>query len=331
MIWFLEGPSSQRDVVAAARSTLHPEITVYASHSQNRPEITSVADIALTEPRSSQECARWALSEAQERGVQVALVTRGLHAFEALRPEYEKAGVQLVTGVTSVDDLAIDSKTVFTQRCESAGLAVAPAIEVDSAEALQAAYARLKSESDAGVCIKPVRGIYGAGFWLFDETADPFRCLAYPDSRIIRFESYLELYANSPNPQAQLVMTHLPGDEVSTDIVMHEGRAVTWVGRRKSDLYQEFEIDGPAVELAIAAAEHFKLDGLVSVQTKETAAGVPHLLEINLRYSGGIAYTGLSGINLAGAFSCVKLNLPLPPINYTKGIRVKPVTTAIAC
>jgi predicted ATP-grasp superfamily ATP-dependent carboligase len=103
------------------------------------------------------------------------------------------------------------------------------------------------------------------------------------------------------------------------------------VGRRKSDLYQEFEIDGPAVELAIAAAEHFKLDGLVSVQTKETAAGVPHLLEINLRYSGGIAYTGLSGINLAGAFSCVKLNLPLPPINYTKGIRVKPVTTAIAC
>ena len=101
------------------------------------------------------------------------------------------------------------------------------------------------------------------------------------------------------------------------------------MGRRKKGLYQEFEIDGAAVELAIAAAEHFKLDGIVSVQTKDAPDGKPHLLEINLRYSGGIAYTGLSGINLAGVFSCSRLNLPLPKNQWKEGVRIKPTTSAI--
>jgi len=329
VIWFSEGPSSQRDVVQAARAALHHEITVYASHSQDRPEITSVADIGLVEPRDGAERAQWLLDEAEMRGVKVVLVCKHLEAHEAMRPQYEQFGIDLVTGVSSVDQLAIDSKAYFTEQCQAAGLAVVPGIEVRTPEELQAAYDKLISESDTRVCVKPVTGIYGAGFWVFDEESDPFRCLAFPDSRRVRFSVYRDLFAQSEKDRPQLVMPYFSGDEVSTDIVLQNGKALSWVGRRKKGLYQEFEIDGAAVELAIAAAEHFKLDGIVSVQTKDAPDGKPHLLEINLRYSGGIAYTGLSGINLAGVFSCSRLNLPLPKNQWKEGVRIKPTTNAI--
>ena len=61
---------------------------------------------------------------------------------------------------------------------------------------------------------------------------------------------------------------------------------------------QTFERDSDAVELAIRAAEHFGCDGIVNVQTRDDASGQPHLLEINLRYSGGIGYTRETGVNL---------------------------------
>jgi hypothetical protein len=329
VIWFLEGPSSQRDVVQGARAALPPEIIVYASHSQNRPEITAVADIALVEPKDSSTRAKWVLNEAEMRGVKIVLACKGIGDFEALRRQYHQAGIDLVTGLTNVNHLAINSKAYFTQQCQAAGLAVIPGIEIDSAESLQVAYDQIRSNSESLICIKPVTGIYGAGFWIFDENSDPFRCFAFPDSRRVTFTVYRDIYAQSKNIEPQLIMPYFPGDEVSTDIVLINGKAINWVGRRKKGLYQEFEVDGAAVELAIAAAEHFKLDGIVSVQTKDSADGKPHLLEINLRYSGGIAYTALSGINLAGVFSCSRLNLPLPQNHWKPGVRIKPITSAV--
>ena len=233
----------------------------------------------------------------------------------------------MVTGVKFVEQLRLESKAVFTSECLAAGLAVVPGIAVDTPRGLKDGYETLIGSG--AVCIKPVKGIYGAGFWRFDDQADPFSCIAFPESRRIRFETYLQLYGESSRHQPLLIMPHMPGDEVSTDIVVEAGKPVAWVGRRKKSVYQQFENRGPAVDLALDAVTHFKLDGIVSVQTKEDVAGRPHLLEINLRYSGGIAYTRLSGVNLAGIFSCRRLDLTVPASTWQDGIRIKPVTTAI--
>lgn len=177
--------------------------------------------------------------------------------------------------------------------------------------------------------IKPVNGIYGAGFWRFDENVDPFSCIAYPDKRQIRFETYLNLFSGSKKFRPQLVMPYMPGDEVSIDVVVEAGKPIAWVGRRKKGIYQYFENRGPAIDLALDAVNYFGLDGIVSVQTKDDSEGQPHLLEINLRYSGGIAYTHLSGINLPGIFSCRRLALPAPKFNWLDNVCFKPITSAI--
>ena len=40
MIWFLEGQSSQRDILIGAREALPADVKIFASHRRDRPEIT---------------------------------------------------------------------------------------------------------------------------------------------------------------------------------------------------------------------------------------------------------------------------------------------------
>lgn len=158
--------------------------------------------------------------------------------------------------------------------------------------------------------------------------ADPFRSFADPDARVANFATYMRAYSEVENPPSMLVMPYMAGSECSVDMVCETGRAVAFVGRRKTGVYQLFEKDGAAVELALKAADHFQCDGIVNVQTKDDAQGKPHLLEINPRYSGGVGYTREAGVNLAGIFATRRLNLPEPPTVWRAGVRVKGVSVA---
>ena len=101
------------------------------------------------------------------------------------------------------------------------------------------------------------------------------------------------------------------------------------LGDASKGLMQTFERDGAAVELAIKAARHFKCDGIVNVQTRDDAAGQPHLLEINLRYSGGIGYTREAGVNLPGIFAARRLGLPVPASVWREDVQVKAITVVV--
>jgi biotin carboxylase len=328
LIWFLEGQSSQRDIILGAREALPPEVKIFASHRQDRLEITGNANFSFQEPKDNQERIDWALGMAKAYGVKVILVGRVGRAFEAHRPRFEAEGLQLVTGGMSLETFdLVDNKSNFTAEAERAGLACVPAITVSSAQELVDAYETLKAQGE--VCVKPAVGIYGQGFWRFKEGADPFRCFSNPDSREVNFDTYLQAYCAVADRPTMLLMPYMPGSECSIDMVCEAGRPVAFVGRRKQGLYQTFERDSAAVELALKAAEHFRCDGLINVQTRDDEEGAPHLLEINPRYSGGIGYTRETGINLPGIFATRRLGLPEPESIWRSSVRVKIVTIAV--
>lgn len=328
MIWFLQGQSSQRDVLEGARLALPPTIKIYASHTQDRPEITGMADVAWREPSDPVERAAWVLAQAMVHDIKVILAGRETVIYEALRAEFEAVGIDLVTGVRSLADYRLDDKSVFTAECQAAGLRVIPALAVSSQEQLAKAYKALSAEGP--VCVKPARGIYGSGFWQLVEGLVPFDALTYPERRRIHAQTFIDLYGTREDPQPQLVMPYLPGPEVSVDVVVEQGLPIAWVGRRKHGLIQCFERDGAAIELALDAVRHFGLDGIVNVQTKDDASGVPHLLEVNLRYSGGIAYAPLAGVNLPGIFACRRLGLPEPASRWIEGMQIKIISAAVS-
>lgn len=327
MIWFLEGQSSQRDIIQGARDALPPDVKIFASHRDDRPEITAGADISFTEPRGDEERISWVISTARTYGIKVILAGRLGGVFEQARTRFEQAGLVLVTGGMSMRTFdLVDDKSKFTVEAERAGLACVPAITATNADEMFAAYKTLAASGE--VCVKPAVGIYGQGFWRFKEGADPFRCFADPDARVANFETYMHAYCDGGSPPAMLVMPYMAGSECSVDMVCEAGRAVSFVARRKTGVHQIFEKEGRAVELALKAAEHFQCDGIVNIQTKDDVHGHPHLLEINPRYSGGVGYTREAGVNLAGIFATRRLNLPEPATVWRPDVRVKGVTVA---
>lgn len=327
MILFLEGQASQREVIMGAREALPRDIKIYASHHQDRPEITSQADVALREPHNPQERIDWALTVATVNNIKVVHAGRKADLYEARREDFERNEIELVTGATGLDTFRIEDKSVFVEECQESGLLCVPGITVTNPDELAKAHAEISCSSST--CVKPVTGIYGQGFWRLIDTLDPFAAMANPDDRRINTDMFISMYSQTPNPSPLLVMPYMSGDECSIDVVCEQGEPVSWVCRRKTGLYQVFERDGVAVELALSAVRQFKCDGIVNVQTMDDADGVPHLLEINLRYSGGLSYTPHSGINLPGIFAARRLGLPAPVDNWKNNSRIKPTTAAI--
>jgi len=327
MIWFLEGQASQRDIILGARDALPPGTAIHASHRGDRAEITGLADISYQEPADPAERLAFILDTALAHGIRVIVAGRAGAGYEVHREVFQRVGLVLVTGGTSLETFErVDDKSQFTAQAQRAGLACVPAITVTNADELVQAHAVVSAQGEA--CIKPAVGIYGQGFWRFRPGVDRFRCFANPDAREVSFSDYLQAYTAQATRPAMLVMPYLAGSECSMDMVCEAGRVVACVGRRKQGGYQTFERDGAAVELAVRAAEHFGCDGLVNVQTRDDAQGVPHLLEINPRYSGGIGYTRATGVNLAGIFATRRLGYPEPPRQWVPGVRVRAITVA---
>lgn len=123
------------------------------------------------------------------------------------------------------------------------------------------------------------------------------------------------------------------GHEFSVDCIGDNGRFVTGVVRKKSITTATQLLDDNPALLAQAAQllQRFSLSGLVNIQFKEDRNGVPRLLEINPRASGGVAMSCLSGINLPYLALCGALDgyggllIPQPRL----GLRVTEVGSPV--
>ncbi len=308
----MEGLSSQKDLIQGIKSfadTHHLSLTVYASHRHERNEILSVADYALLEPQEADERLQFITDIVATHGIHHIHAGRNTLWFEENRAAIEATGVSLTTGATSANWLALaEDKVAFAGLMQQHALSVVPSWRVNSVSELQS-YLASPPFSDSPVCVKPVTGIYGMGFWRFDDTASAMDLFNHPENRLVNPQQYLAALATAESFKPLVLMPYLPGPEYSVDILADNGEVLAAVGRRKEGAIQYLVNEGAAFELACNCARAMNADGLVNVQTRNNHQGTPLLLEINMRPSGGIGYTQHSGVNLPGLFAAYKLGL----------------------
>ena len=332
MLLFTEGLSSQREIIAEIK-TLFPSLFVVSTHSQERPEIHEFSDSTEAEPKNADLRLTFLRDIISRYGIK--LIHAGKHTlwYEAHRDIIESLGVTLVTGVSDVEmfDIA-DSKIRFAQLMEQHQLPVVPSIEITSADQLEAELKSRPFGNDVLYCVKPVKGIYGMGFWKLSDDIPAARCFYDTDSRMVNTDVFLHAMKQSNDFKPLVLMPYLDGPERSVDMVVKQGVTIKAVARIKNGSYQSFEESGPAIDLAIACASILKADGIVNVQTRNAPDGSPVLLEINPRPSGGIGYLSHSGISLPGLFVQTYLDIK-PAVSATDhllpNIRVRPLTQAI--
>lgn len=310
-IWFMEGLSSQRDIISGVKAFFkknHQIVTVLASHRHHRFEILSQADIALIEPAEDEHRLNFIVNTVKKYDVKALHSGRNCQWFEAHRQQIEALGVSLTTGASSLTTLILaDDKVEFARKMETHNLPVVPSVRIESARALREKLA--SAENKHVLCVKPVTGIYGMGFWRFDDKATPMSAFTHPDSRKVHPEMYLYALEQQDDFKPLVLMPYLPGPEYSIDMLVEKGQVIAAIARRKEGALQYIEQSGPAFELGKQCAQVMQADGLVNVQTRNNENGEPVLLEINMRPSGGIGYTLHSGTNLPALFALRQLGL----------------------
>lgn len=311
-IWFMQGLSSQRDILHGVKLFAQKNkfgITTFASHSNERNEILSVADYSLIESEEPQKSLQFIQENIQNHGIHHIHTGRNSYWFEEHRTAIESTGATLTTGATGAEWLTLaDEKITFARFMEQNGLPVVPSWRVNTLAELKAHLAA-PPFCDSPVCVKPITGIYGMGFWRFDDKASPMAVFNHPEHRMVSPQQYIAAASASGSFKPLVLMPYLPGPEFSVDILADKGKILAAVGRRKEGAIQYLVNEGCAWELACACARVMKADGLVNVQTRNDVHGNPVLLETNMRPSGGVGYTLHSGVNLPGLFAAFKLGL----------------------
>lgn len=312
-IWFMEAYASQRGLILGIKdfATKHKwDIEIVVSHRVPRYELLEVADISLIEPKDLEERLAFIIEKIGQYQIDLIHIVKDSEWFEAHREQIEATGAHLVTGSTDVKWLhCAEEKDLYTEYMNSLNLPVVPAVTIPTWDLLQETLDNPPFSKP--LCIKPVRGMYGYGFWRFQEGISSAELLFNPEKREISPSLYLELMKRDTRAFIpQLLMPYFPGTERSVDIIAKDGQVVAAIGRVKQEGGKQLlEKGGEAIDLAIASAKAMHADGIVNVQTKDDASGKPYLLEINMRPSTGFAYTSFSGVNLAGLFVALHLGL----------------------
>lgn len=190
-------------------------------------------------------------------------------------------------------------KDSFYRSLEGTEVVVIPDYHVvKTVEQFKAAYADLVAKGHQ-VCFKPTDSEGGMGFRIINNESNPIKAIYEHVSLSISYEQACAIFASADVFNDIMVMELLEDTEYSIDcIATSTGKLLASIPRRKNEgrLYLIEEVP-ELIELASRIADRFKIPYAYNIQVKYNK-GVPKLLEINPRMSGGLYITCLSGVNI---------------------------------
>ncbi len=165
------------------------------------------------------------------------------------------------------------------------------------------------------VCVKPRGGQGGVGFRILDESYNQLKTLYYPPGARMSFAQICRLLDTQTQFSDLLVSEYLDGAEYSIDCLSDsEGHLRAAVPRRKLDERRRLlEDNAQLLDIVQGAAKLYRLPYVFNVQLRYRD-GVPKLLEINPRMSGGLYISCLSGVNFPYLAVQLLLGNPVAPL-----------------
>jgi biotin carboxylase len=260
-----------------------------------------LADEWALEPAElgGEEYVDFCLDVCRERRIDALWPGKAAELLARRAARFAALGVQILA-VAEADTLALlRDKARFYERAQAFSVPPPAYRCITAAADLEPAYAALRAIHGA-LCVKPAEGVNGIGFRVIDEQRNGLELWLQGLLHTIDWRGLRQLLHAAGQFPPLLLMEYLDGPEYSVDAVGDGQQLVALVQRRKptAGAYGQQIVAVPAIERAVAEmTAAFGLRGLLNVQFREGRSGL-RLLEINPRFSGGIGYTALTGLNL---------------------------------
>jgi carbamoyl-phosphate synthase large subunit len=255
-----------------------------------------------------------------EIGIDVVfpLVTRELFELSTHKQKFLKKGIKVIVSDKDALFLANNKGSLYSHLKDNK-IQVPEFYIVDDKAELVKAVIKL-NYGQVPVVIKPCVGNGSRGIRVLDGTADRFNLLfnQKPSSIFSTLEEVITSIGDKKIPR-MVVSEYLPGDELTIDTIVNNGRLVDCLIRTRASMNNGISTAGKFVDNK-EIYEYVKsivssipmLNGPIGFQVKKSAKGRYLLLESNPRIQG----TSVAALGLG-------VNLPLRAVNQELGITLK--------
>jgi len=288
-VWFNKGFSVLEHIVR----NLGQGFTSIVSHSQPDSPSLEVASEGFLEPKAllGEAYLEYCLDKCREYQVEVFVPAKLMAPIWDARARFEANGTRVLTVADGATLRHLDRKAEFL---ESFDMSICPIPEFRvfrTLEEFDSAVLELKGP-ELKLCFKPSRGIYGHGFRVLTDR-ESLKNLLSGDMLKMSYERARAVFASAEFSSSglfepMLLMHYCEGVERSIDALAYQGKLMQAVVRRKDgEGVQMLEESESVLEIAEKLAHKYNLSGVFNFQLKEKG-GVPQMLEINARPSGGL-------------------------------------------
>lgn len=301
------------------------QFSVLCSHKNTNFIGFNVADFCEIEPVKDDDFLTFCIAMIQKYKPSVIFATHRLAFLGEHRHIFEELGIVLITCADPKTIEIINQKTKLYDLLADQNIVDIPGYLTFSDRAgFDNAY-QVLSQKYSELCMKPIQGIYGEGFYRLqasenqtdkvqldaDLKNDLKKLLGRSTFiRVERFRSYLPQSDFYP----MMLMQYLEGNERSVDCIAFKGKLMAGIIRKKPLFNgpQLIEFNDNIMKQVEYLAMRLNLHGIFNVQFKDAANSndvnvemIPYLLEINPRLSGGSHYATLAGLNIPYIAACI--------------------------
>jgi biotin carboxylase len=297
-------------------------VQIFATHPDIRHMSLQGADVAGTEPAlTGIEYVQFCVDFCRRNEIDIFIPRLHMMDIALHAAMFDAIGTKvLVCRDLDLLEMILD-KGKFYRRVQETGIMEIPEYHVvNTAEGFKAAYEDLTAKG-LQVCFKPTETEGGLGFRIINNSRSPLQELFGYVTQNISFDDAYRILAGAETFPDLMVMELLEGYEYSIDCLSdREGNLLAAVPRRKDSGRLRVMEHIPELEkIARSVAETYRIPYNFNIQMKY-AGGVPKLLEINPRMSGGLHVSCLTGINFPYLAVKSALGGEVQPVRFTRDI-----------
>jgi hypothetical protein len=297
-IWFNRWFSTVSHYIDMIRANEdHRKFIIYGTHPNKDALYLQNCDFAYLEPDvSGEEYIKFCLDFCKKHSIDIfiprkenVLISKKLLLFDEIEVKV------LVCPNPDLMEI-MNNKAAAYQTCAKI-FTIPDYYVVNHVNDFKEAYEKLRSKGHT-VCFKPVIGEGAQGFRVIRDQVETVTQLFYEEvGNHISYSYACEILSQQEAFPDLMVLEYLEGTEYSIDCLASAEKLYTAIPRRKGEgRVREIIEHKELIDLSYAFHKKFKLPYVFNIQVKYNQ-GVPKLLEINPRMSGGIHFSSLSGVN----------------------------------
>lgn len=298
---------------------------IYGTHPDKDALYLQNCDYAFVEPDiSGEDYINFCLEFCNKHGIDIFIPRKENVLISKKLAEFESLGVKVLVCPDSTLMETMDNKAATYQIFSNATTndLIPDYYVVNTIEDFKRAYEKLKEKGHT-VCFKPVIGEGANGFRvIIDQIVSINQLFNHGIGYRIPYAHACEILSQQETFPDLMVLEFLEGREYSIDCLSSDEKLYAAIPRMKGEgRVRELVEQAELIQLARDFHQQFKLPYVFNIQVKYNNQGMPKLLEINPRMSGGMHISCLSGINIPYLAIKILLGEEVEPVKPRFGIR----------